>query len=380
MKIGIITILRVNNYGAELQAYATQKALHNLGYDAEIIDYLFYKHPKHRKTKQSKPIFNFDIVKKLSETAYPIFTKIKSLKHWKAAKKRNENFELFHKQHTATSPQYQSIDALYAANLNYDIYMVGSDQVWNPGIYSSIAPYFLTFAPRDKRKVAYASSFGVSRIPIDAKAYYSDRLKEFDAIGVRENNAVDLVKELSGKDATWVLDPTLLLNKEEWRSVKAPHTDKTSDYILLYELTPCPYILALAKNIQTTTGFKIVRICKNAAREDADTSIENIIDAGPAEFLSLVDDAKLVITNSFHGSAFAVNFEKDFYTILPQRKANNSRQRSLLQMLGLENRLIEENAPYPNIETLHIDYNKVSGKLEKERAKSINFIKEAING
>ena len=137
MKIGIITILKVNNYGAELQAYALQRVLNLLGYDAEIIDYLFYKNPQHKKTIRSKPNFRFGIKKIFVERLYPIYVKIKMFLNSKNENVRKQRFALFHKKNTRLSKTYKTIDELFEAKMDYDIYMVGSDQVWNPGIYSS---------------------------------------------------------------------------------------------------------------------------------------------------------------------------------------------------------------------------------------------------
>lgn len=377
-KIGIITILKTNNYGAELQAYATQAILSKLGYNAEIIDYLFYKNPGHITTKASKPTFNHGLKKRLSETLYPIIAKLKAKSNTRGNSSREKRFDSFHAQNTSMSQTYCKMEELYASGRDYDVYMVGSDQVWNPGIYSSLLPYMLTFAPKGRKRVAYASSFGVSMIPDEFKWFYNKYLPKFSSIGVREKNAVEMVKELSGKDATWVLDPTLLLNAEEWARVGKPSCTNAGNYILLYELTPCPYILELAKYFRKKKGMQIVRICKNAAVEDKDCRILNIIDAGPAEFINLFANAGMVITNSFHGTAFSINFGKEFYTITPARKHNNSRQRSILELFNLHDRLIAENTPIEQLSTKEIDHKAVARILDEEREKSIKFLIDAI--
>lgn len=379
-KIGIVTILKTNNYGAELQAYATQEALKKMGYKAEIIDYLFYKNPKHVQTDKSKPVFLFSTKKRLAEWLYPIMEKIKSFSHQKDNKIRIKRFDEFHLQNTSQSKTFQTIDALYDEQLDYDVYMVGSDQVWNPGIYSSLLPYMLDFAPDDKKRIAYASSFGVSAIDESQQRFYKEHLKKFDAIGVREKNAVELVKQISDCDATWVLDPTLLLNANDWETVAKQCSAIDEPYILLYELTPCPYIAKLAYAMSKEKGLQIVRVCKNAAVEDKDEYILNIIDAGPAEFLGLFANADLVITNSFHGTAFSINFNKEFYTITPKRKHNNSRQKSILELFDLEDRLISEDTDINNISRELINYDKVNSILCKEREKSYSFLKKAIDG
>lgn len=381
IKIGIITILKVNNYGAELQAYAMQAYLRKAGYDAEIIDYLFYKNKGHKATKGSRPIFHFPLSAKIKERLYPLIMSIKGICNKEADKARKANFAKFHEDNTAMSPTYHSVKELYAAKLPYDIYMTGSDQVWNPGIYSSIAPYFLTFAPKGKKRIAYAASFGVAKIPEYAKDYYRQRLDKYDAIGVREKNAVDIVRQLSSTRAEWVLDPTLLLGKEEWMKVAKPtNEDISGKYILIYELTPCQYIRRLADHLHQATGWQIVRICKGANREDKELKIINVTDAGPAEFLYLFANASAVVTNSFHGTAFSINFQRDFYTVTPARKQNNSRQKSILELFGLTDRLLPEDAQMPQTDKLHIDYAPVREILQRERGKSAKFLNDAING
>ena len=116
-KVGIVTILKTNNYGAELQAYATQAALRKMGYEAEIIDYLFYKNPGHKRTKSSRPVFKFGLKKRLAEWAYPLITNLKSLGNGKQNDARTQRFEKFHLDNTALSTVYKSIDELYAAKL-----------------------------------------------------------------------------------------------------------------------------------------------------------------------------------------------------------------------------------------------------------------------
>lgn len=378
-KIGIITILKVNNYGAELQAYATQRVLNNLRWKAEIIDYLFYKNPNFRKTAMAKPLFPVNFNKRLKEWLYPVILKLKELKAGEVSKTRKERFVQFHKAHTVMSRTYHSMDELYQAKLDYDVYVVGSDQVWNPGNYSSLNPYFLTFAPMDKKRISYASSFGVSEIPQNALPFYRKHLSELSSISVRENTAVGLVRRLCGRDAQWVLDPTLLLGKSEWLQVSSNRYNMLGSFVLIYELTPCPYIVELASYISKEKQLNIVRICKSAAKEDKDDSVYDIIDAGPAEFLELFAKASYVVTNSFHGTAFSINFEKLFYTVIPDRKNNNSRQLSLLEMVGLKNRMIVENGCYPDLDST-IDYLQVAKKLTKEREQSISYLKKAIDG
>lgn len=377
MKIGIITILKVNNYGAELQAYATQAFLKKIGHDAEIIDYLFYKNPQHIRTKLSAAKFRFPLKQILAEHIYPILQKIKMIPYRASDKIRTERFYNFHLKNTSLSKTYYTIDSLYADTMDYDVYLTGSDQVWNPYIYSSLAPYFLDFAPEGKKKIAYASSFGVSQIPAHAKTYYSMQLKKYTAIGVREKNAVKIISDLANMTSEWVIDPTLILSKEEWLKVAEPVKNIPNTFVLIYELTPCPYIIKLAKYIAQKANLQIVRLCKSAIKEDKDKSIIDITDAGPGEFLSIFDRAKFIVTNSFHGTAFSINFNKLFYTVITKRKQNNSRQKSLLELFSLQNRLLLEDASFPDIQE-GIDYQHVNDVLSSEKEKAIKFITKYI--
>lgn len=378
-RIGIITILKVNNYGAELQAYATQKALQLMGYDAEIIDYLFYKNPRHKRTKMSAPTAKISLKKHLQEFLFPIIANWKARNYREAQDARNEKFEQFHTDNTKQSACYDTIDKLNSAEFDYDVLVSGSDQIWNPGVYSSLDPYLLRFGTDKMKRVAYASSFGVSSLPEDVKDYYKEALQNYSAISVREDKAVELVKNVSGCDAQLVLDPTLLLNKEQWLEVAKPVENIPNEpYILIYELSNIPYIKQVALYLSKETGMPIVRICKNASPEDLDPEITNIIDAGPAEFLYLFDKAGFIVTNSFHGTAFSINFGKQFYTVIPKGKSNNSRQKSILKLMKCEERMLIEGSAMPEIKPL--DTTKVDEFLQNERENSMNFLKKALDG
>lgn len=379
MKIGIITIVRVANYGAELQAYATQKVLEKLGYQSEIIDYLFYKNKFHKATKNSKPVFSMSIKKRLSEWLFPKITKFKSLFKNNNNCIRETNFTNFHIKNTNFSQEYRSYDDLLNAELDYDVYLVGSDQVWNPGIYSSLNPYFLKFAPQGKKKISYGSSLGVSSLPEYTINYYKKSWEQFDYISVREENAVEIIKKISGKEATWVLDPTLLLNKNDWQSIAQKAGNIPHKYIILYELTPCIYLKKLAQHIAHIKQCKIVRITKDSNKIEKDNEIINAVDAGPSEFLDLFNNTEFVVTNSFHGCAFSINMNKPFFVVAPARKNNNSRQQSLLNLFEIQERQLLENSPLPTEDSLEMDFSKVNSILETQREKSINYLKQAIN-
>lgn len=377
-RIGIITIIKANNYGAELQAYATQKIFNKIdGCYAEIIDYIFYKNPLHKKCKDSAPSFRFSLTQKIAEFLYPIINQIKCYKNHTEYKTRVERFNQFHIENTKFSNTYYSIKELYGCPPIYDIYVSGSDQIWNPQLYTSLEPYFLTFAPSGSKKISYASSFGVSELPKVCETIYKNWLETYYAISVRETNAIDIVHSL-GLEAVCALDPTLLLNKEEWSTV-AHKIDIPNKYLIIYELSESKYMRCFARKIAATLGLKIVRLCKDIGSTDNTKDVLNIRNAGPAEFVYLFMNANFIITNSFHGTAFSIIFEKNFYTITRKSKNNNSRIESIAKLLGVEKRIIKEDTDYKNIDLSDMDYNEIRNKLKHEKIKSINFITKCIN-
>ncbi|MDP4269941.1 MAG: polysaccharide pyruvyl transferase family protein [Bacteroidota bacterium] len=377
-KVGIITILKVNNYGAELQAFALHRKLQTLGVENEVIDYLYYKHPDYKFEREAAPMVPISLKNRIKGKLLKIYERTAKYGNFNSAKRREERFAAFHAKNTKLSSTYKSISALYNAKHPYDVFVVGSDQVWNPITQVSLKPYFLTFAPKDKKKISYASSFGVSQIAESDKIVYRDCLNNLDVLSCREKQGVNIIKELTAREATHVLDPTLLLSAEEWSKVAVPVKDQRP-YILMYVLTHSPYITKLALHLSELTGYRIVRLCKSPMKEDRGSVIENITDAGPAEYLGYFQNASFVLTNSFHGTVFSIINKKPFYIIAPAKKTNNSRQRGLLELVDLENRLINEGAEFPAKENLAVDFTMPHEVLEKEKEKSIQYLLSAIN-
>lgn len=379
-KVGIITIVKVNNYGAELQAFATQRAMQNMGYDSEIIDYLFYKHKNHKREYCSLPFWKYPLSKHLREIGAAIKSWFISLLYGDKAKSREMAFERFHENTKFSKIQYRRYSELYNNPPVYDAYCVGSDQVWNPFSYTNLNPYFLTFASQDARKFSYASSFGLSEIPQAAKNIYSDRLKSINHISVRELRGVEIVSEISGQKAELVCDPTLLLSKDEWLEVAEPIEGLPDKYVLIYQLYSLPFLLDVAKSVAKNLGIKMVRLCKNVDVNNTNPDIIDLTSIGPSQYLTLFDKATFVVTNSFHGTAFCVNFGKDFYSVALRNRKTNSRQISLLSICGLIDRMIYEDGDIPSPANYRINYTIPHDLINDFRDKSKQFIKNAIDG
>lgn len=344
MKIGIITIVKVNNYGAELQAFALQKKLELAGFQSEIIDYLYYKNWRFKDTKASRP---FVALGAKGKVAYWVKYRLLNFILEKVlavvngnVRRRMMRFEDFHRQNTRFSRTYYSMPQLYGGRSDYDVFVVGSDQVWNPSAGSSIEPYFLTFAPKEAKKISYASSFGVPRIVPELQERFKNLLGNIDVISVRETSGVELVRQLAGREAALVADPTLLLTKQEWIPYMKAYPGMPERYVLVYQLSASDAIVNLANRIGKERGIPVYRICKRAFKVEKNAGIVNILDAGPAEFLSLIANAEFVVTNSFHGTAFSVNFHVPFYTVVSSTKKNNARMESLLSLTGLKDRMV----------------------------------------
>ncbi len=383
MKIGVITIEQVGNYGAELQCYATQKVLQNIGCDAEIIDYCYYKDYRYKDSKMSEPfvpmtfkerifyVLKYRIVNRFVDKVLLLFNS--------NIARRNSRFAAFHAENTKMSRKYMSMPELYEASMDYDIFVTGSDQVWNPGAQSSIEPYFLTFAPDSARKISFAASFGVSEIEPNLRERYKEYLSRYDFISVREKNACDIVKQLVGKDAECVLDPTLLLTKDEWMKVARQYDNVPERYVLVYTLFESPAIFNLAKKVAKEKGISVLRITKRAYFVSRIEGISNISDAGPAEFISLIAGADYIVTDSFHGTAFSINFGIPFLTIVSSKNNNNSRMESLLKVVGLSGRMVyEEKEVSSLIYNDNIDFKEIENHIKKARVTSMNFLNKAL--
>lgn len=383
-KIGIITVVRTNNFGAELQAFALQKKLRNLGHDAEVIDYLYYKHIDHKASEKSKSEISFskiDVLKKklLYRVTVPISEIILPLFH-SPTKRRLENFKNFHIGRTNFSTEFRSIEELYEYNHDYDVFVTGSDQVWNPATFTSLKPYFLDFASNDKIKISYAPSFGVSSIDNKYYQLYSKWLKELTYISVREAQGKELVEKLANRESTIVLDPTLLLSKQEWSDVIVGNIDNRPEkFILVYELHQSDYLINTANELGKKLGLPILKLCKRSFKNVQYDNIRNIADAGPSEFIELFHDASFVVTNSFHGTVFSANFSIPFYAVLNENRNNNSRLTDFLLLTGNQDRIVWEHKDLNIDQCMLIDFEETNNVLDKLRLESIKFIKQSMH-
>lgn len=385
-RIAILTFFKSGNFGGELQAYALQKVLREYGYNVEVLHQLRPNNKEFVHTGNFKPIYNpTDSKTKKSRVKGKIIanlTKIFNVFFGKNSRVRLQRFEDFEKKHiNLTSKVFTSFDDLYSSKLDYDVYIVGSDQVWNYEYVFSPEPYFLTFANENALKISYAASIGHSSLPDEVIPFYKKWLESFNSISLRESQGVDIVKSITEKEAITVLDPTLLIPKNDWlKFFDLKCTQSNEKYLLIYILVESTYVFEKAREIANHLNLKIKRVVPRSWSRQNYSDIENIYDAGPIEFIDLFANASFVLTNSFHGTAFSVNFNIPFYSIPKRTKKTNSRFINLLNLVGLQDRIVYDGEERDLLLSLmEIDFATANDRLEIEKSKSLDFLNESIN-
>ena len=364
MIFNVITRHAPSNYGSLLQSIATQTVLERLGHKCEIIDYL--RDDEHglkavTTALNSKQGWNGNPLKKLAYITlrYP------------EEKKAEMKFSRIRKKYLKLTERCRTHEDL--KRLDADVFMTGSDQVWGPtlnGRYDEA--YFLSFV-KDKPKIAYAASFGRTDFTPQILSEYKKLLSRYSDIAVRESSAVDLLKQMSIPCAGQVLDPTLLLTGEEWS--KWIKKDVQGKFVLVYQLHNNPELSDYALKFARHTGLPLYRISPTFHQIRRGGKFIYLPDL--SEFLSYIKNCTYFITDSFHGTAFALNFNKQFIEILPNNKTG-SRNLSILKLTGLEDRIVRDFQNFSIAES-SIDYQNVNRILGDERKKSLECLKRMLN-
>lgn len=362
-KIGLISYHFARNYGTVLQAYALQKVLRDLGCEAEYIDYSWEWLSKTRGT----PI---TLARKVKSIAARII-------RWRERMLiglAEEKFHRFADSHLHVNQNQYTAAMLLNTPPRYDKYIVGSDQTWNPLLLDStgIKPFLLAFVDDPSKKYAYAPSLGTASIPPKLQSMYANELSSFRMISCREQRGCDIIADLIGRKVKHVVDPTLLLTSEQW--AKISHRNNINEpYILCYILGNKKCISAFAENLGRihkipvyyvmTSGYYIWKKRK-------------LVGVGPLEFIDLIHRAAFVVTDSYHGTIFSVNFQKQFYSFAKRRggidSEDNSRISDFLSDYGLTSRFRDDDDV--NLSS-DIDYSMVGAVLAEKRRDSLEFIK-----
>lgn len=359
MKIGIMTIFKTGNYGGVLQAYALKKVIENnqLG-DASLINYS-------SKSVEGKISLNCLLEKGLFHS---IIFLIEKIYHFPRMKKMRTFYQ------SLTNSPVLNQDDLPTLNSKYDIFLSGSDQIWNLKLHENDSSYFLDFVKDPTKKRSYGSSFGTNAFDLETQKRIQDLLKDYHKISIREQEGKDLIFNLLHKDVPIVLDPTLLLDKEQWNNI-IPKYDK-KNYIFCYQMGHSNKIAKIAtifskyskispKKSIIFVPFPICGLCNCTCK----------FNFSALEWLAAIKNSSLVLTDSFHGIVFSIIFEKDFYYVITSDTVKDriGRVLTLLKKLNLENRVI--NSIEKNMKYSPINYNEVTKLLEKERKESINVLK-----
>lgn len=353
-KIGILTFQDTNNYGSWLQTYALYKCLDNQGLDIEVINYQCSELIKREKLTIKKVFqlyFNNNI------GSQDIL--------WKKIKKQIW-FYVYSHIFIKLSPKYNYYN-IEKANNRYDVFMIGSDLVWDTRITGNDFTYMLNFTTKDKYKCSYAASLGYENIPDNQQKYYEKYLNRLDYISVREESSQKILEDILNRKIYTVCDPTLLLSKAEWEKFVI-NRNQYGKYVLIYFLDENKNLLKLAKRFAHRHGYKIILIAEQ-------TIEQNVICINPkniSEFLTLIYYAQKIFTASYHGLIFSINFGKQ---VAYCNRDPKSRMRSVGKYFEIEQ--YEINNEKFELER-ELDYCQIENKIMKLRAFSFECIEQMI--
>ena len=359
MKIDIITLHAVQNYGSALQAFATQEILKQHGCDVTVINYVRENvRPENLMKTWSKGNFL---------KAVAIFP---TILRWKKV------FAGFTQEYLNLSNKVYTDEEDFAAYpLSADAYCTGSDQVWNSQWNKGILPcLYLSFIPKSQYKFSFAASFGQDHLDEDEVLKTKPFLDEYRKISVREDSAIEILeKQYLIKDCVHLVDPTLCVSGEFWRQFETPRKIK-EDYILIYNLNRSKEFDRYAVELAKRTGLKLVRFCTRYDqfyRPGKSMLVPEVFD-----FVSLIDNAKYVLTDSFHATAFSLNLHTEPICVYP--KEFGGRLESILRQTNAMQRHLED---YDDFDVVNrpVDFESVEKILKGEREKASSFIESVID-
>lgn len=366
MKIAIITWCSYYNFGTYLQAYALQWQLQKMGHKAMLLDDSIYTTNIVRSKYLQLLIWS---KKRLKKALLPSYR----------ASSKNDQIAI--KLYQDFRDKWLDIDKctepLSLLDEHYDCYVCGSDQIWNAACLKSIGKdfFFANFSQRPK--IAYAPS-GLVNYPPEARIELAQLVIKFNYLSARETVAASILHDLTGKKVETVVDPTLLVPQTEWKKLIQPENKATRPYILLYLLRRNRVYIQMAKQYAQHKGLELKIIHSTYVNHQ-----EYTIPAGPSEFLALVNNAEMIMTDSFHGTIFAIKFQRPFITFQRFHANEDNSQNiclvNLFNMIGFSNRFVDET----NIETIHnlgdIDFQLIFNRLNPYIRSSKTYLNNAIS-
>ena len=354
MKVGTLTFPGSPSHGASLQMYALYMTLKNMGIDVEVINYI----PDTVIHKNRPP-------KGVKDKIASLF-----LKDIEAA------FRKFEGQ-IKISPKtpIKTTEELKEYTRAHDRIIVGSDQVWNPIVTGNDMNFYLEFCEDDRKKGSYAPSFGGDKIIESDKEKIAKLLSKITYLSAREEKGKELIYELTGRKVPVLLDPTFLIDGADWRKLKKTSGTK-SDYVFVYTIKPSSKLRRTAQIFSDKYGYKLVYISDglHGVLDKLNPKKNTVSGVGPAEFLDLIDNAKYVFTNSFHGAAFSIILNKNFY--IEFSSDTNSRLVTLVKKFNLEDSII--NCDSFDYALRQIDYEKTNQILIEKRRESLTYLEGIV--
>lgn len=387
-RVGLLTMHRVVNCGSQLQTYALYKKICDLGYGCEVID---YEYPALYHYSRKMGVGDRCTLKGMFKRLLSICRLLRVVQRisiWRYNRSVSEQVRVG--MRGIKLSRHFDIRSVRRNPPQYDIYLTGSDQVWNPGCIVGDWNFLLAFVPIGAKKIAYSSSFGVNALPKEVEPVYAKWLAKFDAIGVREPSGVEIVRGLTGKDAFAVLDPTMLLTKKEWNEYASERRLFPKAYLFLYVLSyvfkASPWIMGYARKIADILGCEVVFYgggepdCIEDARAFGFHVLPRYI--SPQDFLRYYIDAEFIVATGFHGTAFAITLEKEFSIVTNPLPTKDDRVSSLLVRLGLDSHAIACGSKYDCLmrEDLFRLNKDSRDEFHRQLRESHQFLKKALAG
>lgn len=390
-KLAILTLV-INNYGTKLQSYALARAIKSLGLvEPEVINLQGSWHGKTVRISRKKQLLDVLKTYKL-KSIKKIIDFVRWNYEFKVIRQNGDSFVASNSRKDALflefdklipySKRTYSLEDVRGGQLSdYDLFLVGSDQVWNAPRVGCLDVYMCDFLHKKRSGLSYAASFAISSIPEHLKADYTKYIENMNTLLVREERGVELCRELGREDAKHVVDPTLLLEGKDYDELTIRPTALVGegDYVLVYSLTSSMKIYREASKLAKRNNCKMVMLkrvpCPPLASSFKDAI--DLLEVGPAEFISLIKYAKCVVTGSYHALMFSLLMHTNFYIYMDDASAENSRLLSSLAMFGLEKQLHYETSSLPK--TLpQIDFEVVEPIMKAKREESLKLLRESI--
>ena len=384
-KVALLTIHRIANCGSLLQTWATIRCVERLGCECTLFDYDYptWHHLQVAEGAEHKSANHAGLKRLLQKLGLLVL-----LQHFNFLRCRflirMRTRSLFATLRMTPRCDYRTICKISG----YDVYLTGSDQTWNPRYMGDDYSFLLDFTPDSARRISYAASFGCRALPHQYQISYGKLLSRYAAISVREQSGVPIVRDLCGKEAVAVIDPTLLMTPTDYACLTGNRIPRGKHFVFCYVLSyvfdagDCAIKLAAA--VSQAKGIPVIfyagdpQTAKSAKAAGFDVMSDFL---SVADFLECYAKADFVITTSFHGTAFSLNYRKNFYSIVNPNASADDRVVSFLERFGLDQRGVLPGSDIDKLAAdLSVDYSNADRLLAEEREKSLDFLKQALGG